>query len=280
MKPRPELPFRRLRQSGFTLVELALVLGVIVVLVSLLLPAIQQTREAARNYSCRNNLMQIGLALSNYESAWECLPPGSVNPTRPIQHAVTGYQVGWGVRILPHLDQQRAFEQFDFSAGAFDKRNSAVAATSLPMFRCPSMGSYAACHHDIEAPIDIDNVGVFILNRAITRDEITDGISNTIYVGEIAGGAGFGWVAGNRDSLRNMGASLNSVRAAPGMGAVPVNSPELGVLGVGGFSSTHLGGASFLFGDGAVRFLSNEISMTVYRRYGHRADGAIPAGEF
>ena len=64
------------RSAGFTLIELLVVIAIIAVLIALLLPAVQAAREAARRAQCVNNLMQIGVALQNYESAYEVLPPG------------------------------------------------------------------------------------------------------------------------------------------------------------------------------------------------------------
>src|SRR5216684_1150993 len=69
---------------GFTLIELLVVIAIIAVLIALLLPAVQAAREAARRAQCVNNLMQLGIALQNYESAHEVLPPGVVNETGPI----------------------------------------------------------------------------------------------------------------------------------------------------------------------------------------------------
>src|ERR1700688_2888746 len=104
---------RSFRNRGFTLIELLVVIAIIAVLVSLLLPAVQTAREAARRTQCKNNLKQIGLALLNYESAFSSLPMGSFvpwcgyggdNATSALDY--TG-QFGphWAIRILPFIDQ-------------------------------------------------------------------------------------------------------------------------------------------------------------------------------
>jgi prepilin-type processing-associated H-X9-DG protein len=264
-----------------TIIEIMFVLMIIFVLVALLLPSVLQSREQARRYQCRNNLMQIGLALRNYESTHDRLPPGTVDPNRPIKNVPRGYHVGWVVRILPHLEQAAAYRQFDFSVGVYDKKNNAAVGGSLVVMRCPTSGGYAGCHHDVEAPIDIDNSGVLFLNRCIALDDVTDGLSHTIFVGELIDG-GFGWAAGTRDTLRNTGTPISATGSLLRAGTVvtAVDPEKVNALAVGGFGSPHIGGANFLFGDGAVRFLSAYISMPVYQQLGHRADGKLLSDDF
>jgi type II secretory pathway pseudopilin PulG len=277
-RARPSHPGCR---RGFTLIELFMVLVIIMVLVSLLLPAVQQAREAARRTSCRNNLMQIGLALRNYESAHECLPPGSVDASRPVRNDGKGYLFGWAVQILPQLDCPNEHAAFDFRVGVHDKANTAAASQAMPVFTCPAgrtPGSYAACHHDVESPIDVDNNGVMFLDSSIRREDIRDGASNTIYVGE--GGGAAGWASGTRDTLRNTGSPLNSPVPAGALVAGFAAPRNANLLVVGGFRSAHAGGVHFVFGDGAVRYLSDSLSPKILRQLGHRADGELPAEAF
>jgi hypothetical protein len=269
------------RQRAFTLVELFIVMAIIMVLVGLMLPAIIQVRDAARRLQCSNNLMQIGLALRNYESAHGCLPPGSVDPNRPIKSEDKGYHVGWVVQILPQLDQPNIYASYDFSVGIYDKKNLRAAQVVIETLRCPVSGSlsYSACHHDVEAPIDIDNRGVMFLNSSIRREDIHDGASNTIFVGE-SGPFGLGWASGTRATLRNTGTPINAGAVPPGGVAPAVPAAAIDLLEVGGFGSGHLGGAYFVFGDGAVRFLNQWIAPPLFRQLGNRTDGELPAGEF
>jgi prepilin-type N-terminal cleavage/methylation domain-containing protein len=100
------------RRAGFTLIELLVVISVIAVLVTLLLPAIGSVRAAARRTQCSNNLMQLSIAVQNYEAAHGVFPPGVVNPTDPIVEQPLGQHNGWLVQILPYIDKEEAYESF------------------------------------------------------------------------------------------------------------------------------------------------------------------------
>jgi prepilin-type N-terminal cleavage/methylation domain-containing protein len=175
---------------AFTLLELLIVIAIIGILIALLLPAVQATREAARRTSCANNLMQLGLALSQHHSARGALPAGVRGDAGPIKNEPKGKHYGWITQVLPYLEQGNVYDQIDWEAGVYDKANQRVRHVRLPGFNCPShrtggMGSdYAGCHHDVEAPIDADNHGVMFLNSAVRYDQITDGRSCTLLVGE------------------------------------------------------------------------------------------------
>ncbi len=98
---------------AFTLVELLVVIAIIGVLVALLLPAVQAARESARRMSCQNNLKQLGLAIHNYESSAKVLPPGGM----PSPRNVSGnYGVSWLAIILPYMEGNSVYDQFDFEA--------------------------------------------------------------------------------------------------------------------------------------------------------------------
>src|SRR5438093_11480595 len=117
----------RPRRTAFTLVELLVVIAIVGVLVSLLLPAVQQARESARRMSCGNRLKQIGLALHNYEAAHKLFPPAYITANPAASGSAFGVSYGdeyrngpsgfaWGTLLLPFLEQQGLFSQFDFSA--------------------------------------------------------------------------------------------------------------------------------------------------------------------
>jgi prepilin-type N-terminal cleavage/methylation domain-containing protein len=217
---------RRHQTSAFTLVELLVVIAIIGILIALLLPAVQAAREAARRASCINNLTQIGVALQNYQSAHLSLPPGVTDPKGPIYNVPQGNHIGWMAHILPYIEEQTAFHQTDFAAGAYDPKNAPVRSLGISLFNCPSyagvnyvggpahlriagLSNYAGCHNDLEVPIDENNNGVFFLNSRIRDKDVTDGLAHTIFVGEKLGSQwDLGWMSGTRATLRNAGTPM------------------------------------------------------------------------
>jgi prepilin-type N-terminal cleavage/methylation domain-containing protein len=281
-------------RQGFTLIELLVVIAIIAILIALLLPAVQQAREAARRTQCKNNLMQLVLAVHNYEMAYELLPPGVVNTTGPIKNEEQGYHVSWTVQLLPYIDQGNVFRHFDFSVGVYDAKNAGPRAIPIPSLSCPSAANisdnefiqdsnYGGCHHDVEAPIDHDGHGVFFRNSRISFEDVTDGSSNTIFLGEkLVALDGLGWTSGTPATLRNTGTQINQSipdQFAAGQFEEVADIDEALLLEVGGFASQHVGGAQFAFGDGSARFLSENIDVKLYSYLGHRADGEM-LGDF
>jgi prepilin-type N-terminal cleavage/methylation domain-containing protein len=115
------------RQRGFTLIELLVVIAVISILIGLLLPAVQQAREAANRIECANNLKQIGLAFHQYE-----LDNGTLPPTRVSDMGAT-----WAVLIFPYLEQPNLFAQWNLGLSYYQQSNVAR-LTSLPGYFCPT----------------------------------------------------------------------------------------------------------------------------------------------
>jgi prepilin-type N-terminal cleavage/methylation domain-containing protein/prepilin-type processing-associated H-X9-DG protein len=315
----------RPRPSAFTLVELLVVIAIIGILIALLLPAVQAAREAARRAQCMNNVSQLILAIHNYEMAHEVFPAGVVNAKGPILNQPQGYAIGWVARILPYIEQKNAFRSLDFSVGAYAPKNRPVRVLTFSTLICPSdptplqgRTSYAGCHNSIEAPIDTNNNGVLILNRFLRYEDLEDGASQTIFLGEkitLQSDNDLGWLSGTRATLRNTGSRINTGMRSPKAGPAPwLEEPAEGVtaagnggdesagsaaaeaepagqddaggkapikqlLIVGGFGSYHPGGAHFAMGDGSVRYLSDSISLPVLQQLGDRADGKLLDGD-
>jgi len=151
-------------RKGFTLIELLVVIAIIAVLIALLLPAVQSAREAARRSQCVNNLKQIGLAIHNYHSVNDALPPGGEVRSGGT---VAGYpSLGWvngpqnfgmKVRLLPYMEQQPMYNAVNFQVSAIwntgpasdyapycidgEFINSTVAVSRIASFVCPSDGN-------------------------------------------------------------------------------------------------------------------------------------------
>jgi prepilin-type N-terminal cleavage/methylation domain-containing protein/prepilin-type processing-associated H-X9-DG protein len=132
------------RSFGFTLVELLVVIAIIGILVSLLLPAVQSAREAARRMQCSNNVKQIGLALHNYHTSHGMFPPGAQTVNIQPRSWTTGYGIGWMMSILPYFEQSNAWDKVDTkaaSAGDFDYNSTHLQTFNNfapAMYVCPS----------------------------------------------------------------------------------------------------------------------------------------------
>ena len=321
----PRLGLRRAQSSrgptslrGFTLVELLVVIAIIGILVSMLLPAIQASREAARRAQCMDRLRQLALALHEFEMSHEHYPAGTVNPTGPIQNLPNGQHISWIAHILPYIDEQIRYARLDLSLSAYHAKNDPVRQSVIDLLICPSfpgsyapISNYAGCHHDVEAPIGADNHGVLFLNSAITREDLKDGAAYTLLVGEkLEDGSDLGWLSGTPATLRNTGTPLNQSPknlsfGLPWLSNVEVWNNELQQveetpenvpnsegflphslrggdpttpLAVGGFASSHPGGVNFTFADGSSRFVAETVSAGLLQRLAHRSDGGMISG--
>lgn len=304
---RPSAP-----RQGFTLVELLVVIAIIGVMVGLLLPAVQAAREAARRMQCSNNLKQIGLALHNYHDTFLLFPPGVVTGVAGVNDP----RFAWSVMILPQLEQASLFEALNTSTrsmrNAFENTPASTPTgyelmrTPVPAYLCPSdPGETLNTNRQfttvtvpgVTSPFSIGKSnypgsdgdaggnGFFADNSRVKMAEITDGLSNTIMVGERASRSGnvgnFAalWAGRGGDDEPSIG-DLQPLREAAVLGRTTFKfrTGEGGTAGARpdfAYSSAHPGGAQFAFGDGSVRFISENVTWV-----NTTADPAPPASQF
>ena len=199
-------------RSGFTLVELLVVIAIIGVLVALLLPAIQAARESARRSQCENHLKQIGLALQNHLDVVGQFPTG--------RNGTDQYSVSWAYYLLPYLEEEVAFRAFVAGKRVDDPVNAQTMRTPIGVYACPSrrtaaadrnfdndgavpevlaaasLGDYAAnaglstmtgLDEDRQIssdPVDWAEAGPIFSASRIAARHVTDGLSNTLAIGE------------------------------------------------------------------------------------------------
>jgi prepilin-type N-terminal cleavage/methylation domain-containing protein/prepilin-type processing-associated H-X9-DG protein len=195
---------RRRGPRGFTLIELLVVIAIIAVLISLLLPAVQSAREAARRIQCTNNLKQLGLAAHNYESTNGVLPPPFV---LSIVSGTTLNGNGWSAhaRVLPYVEQNTTFNAMNLSLRYSLAENLTVSKLTISGFLCPSeikpeprtdattgevihgVNNYGWNRGDwlVWGGLNTSNRAPFDINVARRFAAITDGLSNTLFASEV-----------------------------------------------------------------------------------------------
>lgn len=293
-------------RKGFTLIELLVVIAIIAVLIAILLPAVQQVREAARRAQTKNHLKQVGLALHNYHERYNMLPAGWIGVTnrQPDVEGVNGW--GWAAMLLPELDQGPLYDRLNFHVSPADPVNDIALRTALQVFRSPSdpsndrwdledeanpgtvlatlptanfVGSFGTQElEDCEGlPVGTacTSDGVFFHNSKIAFRDLTDGVSNTFVVGQR-----------KTDQTRTppwhstwVGVIAGGEEAFARILGVADHTPNHPVSHMDDFSSHHAGGVHFLFGDGRVIFLSENIDLGVYQSLATRA-GKEPVGDY
>jgi prepilin-type N-terminal cleavage/methylation domain-containing protein/prepilin-type processing-associated H-X9-DG protein len=299
------------KRTAFTLVELLVVIAIIAILISLLLPAVQKVREAAARVQCENNLKQLGLALHNYHDVYKHFPPGYYDWNSDPNSDVAldqGPGWGWAAYLLPQLEQPNLYRQINFNRSISDPANAAARTTFLPVFACPSdplaprtftvfdgsgnplcevaWGSYTACNGNGGVSDNAgNNDGSFLRDSQFRIASITDGLSNTIFVGERCTTMSFStWVGAVPGGVVPSRRDPAAAELAPALilshcGPHMPNNPD--VTDADAFSSGHINGVNFLFGDGSVHMMSSAVPISIYDGLASRSGGeAVSGGDY
>ncbi|QDT98564.1 DUF1559 domain-containing protein [Gimesia aquarii] len=288
---------RSVSRHGLTLVELMVVLAIIGILISLLLPAIQQAREAARRAHCRSNLKQITLAILNYHNVHQTAP---LNTSFTHGFGPSARVKSWMQCLLPFIEQSALHEKIDPGSSIVGMRH--IAAMPISLFNCPTDTHPGSLDERADVPQDwvlgITNYkasagsnwgwGLFARSEpngrfagstdglsegngficesrkapVVTRlKDLTDGTSNTFAVGEcVAGWTKWSWWFSNN--------TVTATSAIPLNYKPPSKTREENALDwfhCYGFSSRHPGGGNFSMADGSVRFINENVNLSIYR---------------
>jgi len=285
-------------RRGFTLVELLVVIAIIGILIALLLPAVQAAREAARRLQCANHLKQLGLALHNYHTAHQTLPPGGV----------TSNGLSYVVMLLPYLEQKSLYDQFNFDAGQWwivpngssSESNGKIehSLNKLPMIQCPSSNEersnltnygerippnengvdpFTTHYYGIAGPLGTNPTtgdeyksegattfgvqateGVLYKDSRVRFEHIKDGTSNTFALGEISWHGYRAYRTWIRGSTLN-GEAMGSCKNVRS----PINAGLTYSFNDGTFGSQHPGGTQFALCDGSVTFVSESVDHAI-----------------
>lgn len=300
---------RRLR--GFTLIELLVVIAIIAVLVAIMLPAVQQAREAARRSQCTNNVKQVMLAFHNYHDNFKGFP------NRYSRNGTTlNSGFGWGLTLLPYIEQSQLYDMWIPEKSFFDPENQPVLMTPVAPYICPTAPGGPRVM-DISSGTTTTSTGIasdYVVFHQITTTGsgvtctlcntaapktagtvtpiawITDGLSNTIMMSEQAGRPDY--YIGRTKQASNTAmtnpkfwgawASYQSVTAQGWNGAA---TPAAGgVFAMNrcnsqGVYSFHNGGAMFGMCDGRTQFISESVSLGVLITLWTRDEDDVP-GEY
>lgn len=290
MRRTVKLSVRSSSKSGFTLIELMVVISILGTLMALLLPAVQQAREAARRSQCKNNLHQLGVALHAFASDRQRLPPGA-DYKNSFNHS-------WYTRILPFMDQSAITSAYDWNKAWDDAgtppatSNLTLSKFSIPSLLCPSStqsrsggADYSGCYGTsltgLPAGYNFSDgweAGLLVPINASSSNPRKQGVG----LGEIADGMSQTFLVLECISERPpypmwANGSGNCLPVETSINAVTDDTSEGDMASIYSF---HTGGGHALFGDGHVVFLSDSTDLTVLANSATRANGETPTAAF
>jgi prepilin-type N-terminal cleavage/methylation domain-containing protein/prepilin-type processing-associated H-X9-DG protein len=254
------------KRTAFTLIEVLVVIAIVGLLAALLVPAVQAARESARRSQCVDHLRQIGVALHAYHDSYQTFPAGGwIKQSDP---STANMNIGWSAVILPWLEQQALWSQLNFNVPYNNVANSQPGQTVLPVYLCPSeprrsywnrapgdQYDYADADYGgmfgprgLSFPTDANNPprGTMIFNQPISLEQIRDGSSQTIQIGEAPEAINAMWISGH-----NIFDECCPINARPAF--------EFGEE----LASQHPTGVNTTFADGSVHFLRETIDNVV-----------------
>ncbi|WDQ15565.1 DUF1559 domain-containing protein [Rhodopirellula sp. P2] len=285
---------------AFTILELLVTISVLSILLGLLLPAIGQAREATRRIQCTSHLREVGLALHNHHQALRTLPAGWTFD-REAQSAF-----GWVVPLLPYLEQPVLYSGINRQKCVSDSTHAVARSTSLASMLCPSditdpvftlyeetgeeeehetemlerlpehpmvqlptanyVGVFGTIEADDSVPAPLGD-GAFLENTPVRFRDFARGLSHTLMVGErTMAQVPSTWLgvelAGEDAAARLVGSALEGI-----------NNP---LADEADFSSRHPGGANFLWGDGHVSFISEDVDLSLYHQWSRLRPSTLP----